>query len=94
MNVHAQISFRKKINLINRIDLFICLHIMFQISFQNSKGQKSYCKFLGVRSEVLLSIYVYSLNVLIVRLPCIFAICVQIYKSVFFVAVYCSSLKK
>ena len=23
---------------------------MFKISFQNSKGQKSYCKFLGVRS--------------------------------------------
>ena len=93
MNAHAQTSFRKK-NLINRIDLFICLHMMFQISFQNSTGQKSYCKFLGVRSEVLLSIYVYSLNVLIVRLPCIFAICVQINKSVFSVAVYCSSLKK
>ena len=44
-------------NLINRTDLFICLHIMFQISSQNSKGQKSYCKILGVRSELLLSIY-------------------------------------
>ena len=43
-------------NLINRTDLFICLHIMFQIPFQNSKGQKSYCKFLGVRSELLLCI--------------------------------------
>ena len=43
-------------NLINRTDLFIFLHIMFQISFQNSKGQKSYRKFLGVRSELLLSI--------------------------------------
>ena len=29
---------------------------MFEISFQNSKGQKSYCKFFGVRSELLLSI--------------------------------------
>ena len=27
-------------NLINRTDLFICLHIMFLISFRNSKGQK------------------------------------------------------
>ena len=45
-----------KANLINKTDLFICLHIMFQISFQNSKGQKSYCKLLGVRSELLLSI--------------------------------------
>ena len=44
-------------NLINRTDLFICLHIMFQIPFKNSKGQKSYCKFLGVRSELMLSIY-------------------------------------
>ena len=44
--------------LINRTDLFICLHIIFQIPFQNSKGQKSYCKFLGVLSELLLSIYV------------------------------------
>ena len=43
-------------NLINRTDLFICLHIMFQIPLENSKGQKSYCKFLGVRSELLLSI--------------------------------------
>ena len=43
-------------NLINRTDLLICLHIMFEISFQNSKGQKSYRKFLGVRSELLLSI--------------------------------------
>ena len=44
-------------NLINRTDLFFCLHIMFQISCQNSKGQKSYCKFLGVRSELLRGIY-------------------------------------
>ena len=43
-------------NLISRTDLFMCWHIMFQISFQNSKGQKSYRKFLGVRSELLLSI--------------------------------------
>ena len=43
-------------NLINRTDLCICLQITFQISFQNSKGQKRCCKFLGVRSELLLSI--------------------------------------
>ena len=42
--------------LIDRTDVLICLHIMFQISFQTSKGQKSYHKFLGVRSELLLSI--------------------------------------
>ena len=53
----ANLIWKANFNLINRTDLFICLHIMFQISFQNSKGQKSYCKFLGVRSELLLSIY-------------------------------------
>ena len=42
--------------LINRTDLCICLQIICQISFPNSKGQKSYRKFLGVRSELLLSI--------------------------------------
>ena len=46
----------KAFNLIDRTDLFICLHIMFQNSFQNSEGQKSYRKLLGVRSELLLSI--------------------------------------
>ena len=44
-------------NLINRTDLFVCLLIMYQISFQNSKGQKSYLTFWSVRSEHLLSIY-------------------------------------
>ena len=34
---------------------------MFQISYKNSKGQKSYRKFLGVRSELLLSIFVLNL---------------------------------
>ena len=43
-------------NLIIRTDLFLYLYIMFQIAFQNSKGQKSYRKFLGVQSELLLSI--------------------------------------
>ena len=43
-------------NLIIKTDLFICLHIMFQISFQHSKGEKGYRKFLGVRSELSLSI--------------------------------------
>ena len=47
-------------NLINRTELIICLHIMFQISFKNSKGQKRYCKFWGVRSELLLSNYVFA----------------------------------
>ena len=49
---------KANVNLVSRTDLYICLHIMFQISFQNSKVQKSYCKFLGVRSELLLSIYI------------------------------------
>ena len=56
----ANLVSKANFNLINRTDLFMCLHIMFQISFQNSKGQKSYCKFLGVRSELLLSIYLYN----------------------------------
>ena len=30
--------FESKFQSVNRTDLFICLHIMFQISFQNSKG--------------------------------------------------------
>ena len=54
----ANLVSKANLNLINRTDLFMCLHVMFQISFQNSKGQKSHCKFLGVRSELLLSIYV------------------------------------
>ena len=54
----ANLVSKANFNLINRTDLFIYLHIIFQISFRNSKGQKSYCKFLGVRSELLLSIYV------------------------------------
>ena len=52
-------------NLINRTDLFICLHIMLKISIQNSKAQKRYPKFLGVRSELLLSIIVISISVII-----------------------------
>ena len=52
----ANLISKANFNLIERTDLFICLHIMFQISFQNSKGQKSYRKFLGFRSELLLSI--------------------------------------
>ena len=58
----ANLDSKANFNLINRTDLFICLH-MFQISFQNSKGQKSYCMFLGVRSELLLSIYKIDLSV-------------------------------
>ena len=49
-------------NLLDRTDLSIRLHIMFQVSFQSSKGQKSYRKFLGVRSELLLSINVLIVN--------------------------------
>ena len=52
----ANLVSKANFNLINRFDLVICLHINFQISFQYSKGQKSYCKFLGVGSELLLSI--------------------------------------
>ena len=52
----ANLILKANSNLINRTDLFICLYLMFQISFQNSKGQKSYHKFLGVWSELLLSI--------------------------------------
>ena len=51
-NLVSKVNF----NLLDRTELFICLHIMLQISFQSSKGQKSYRKFLGVRSELLLSI--------------------------------------
>ena len=52
-NLISKVSF----NLLDRIDLFIRLHIIFQISFQSYKGQKSYRKFWGVRSELLLGIY-------------------------------------
>ena len=52
----ANLVSKANFNLINRTDFFICLHIKFQITLKNSKGQKSYCKFLGVRSELLLSI--------------------------------------
>ena len=52
-------------NLIDRTDLFIFLHIMFQISFQNSKGHKSYRMFLGVRSELLPSIYCFLTGILL-----------------------------
>ena len=52
----ANLISKANFNLINRTDLFICLHILFRISFQNCKGQKSHLKFLGVRSELLLSI--------------------------------------
>ena len=34
-------------NMINRTDVFICLHIMFQISFQNSKGLKTLLQGFG-----------------------------------------------
>ena len=55
----ANLISKANFNPINRTDLFICLRIMFQISFLNSKGQKSYRKFLGVWSELLLSIIVW-----------------------------------
>ena len=60
----ANLISKANFNVIDRTDLFICLHIMFQKSFQNSKGQKRYRKFLGVRSELLLSI------LLMVASPC------------------------
>ena len=52
----ANLISKANFNLINRTDLFICLHIMFKISFRNSKEQNSYRKFLGVGLELLLSI--------------------------------------
>ena len=52
----AKLTSKANFNLICRTDLFICLHIVFRISFINSKEQKSYRKFLGVRSELLLGI--------------------------------------
>ena len=58
----ANLISKANLSLMKRTDLFICLHIMFKISFQNSKGQKSYRKFLDVRSENLLSIYTYDLS--------------------------------
>ena len=63
----ANLISKANFNLIDRTDLFICLLIMFQISFQNSKGQKSYRKLLGVRSELLLSIYYKRLSIVVLR---------------------------
>ena len=45
-------------NLINRTDLFICFHIMFQISVRNSKAQKSYRKFFFVFGQNFCSVYI------------------------------------
>ena len=42
----ANLVSKANFNLINRTGLFICLHIMFQISFQNSKGQKSFAQYI------------------------------------------------
>ena len=70
----ANLILKENFNLINRVDLFICLHIMFQISFQNSQGQKVIACFLGVRSELLLSLYT-ALCLLVRRcahvMPCV-----------------------
>ena len=55
----ANLISKANFNLINRTDLFISLHIMFLISFRNSKEHESYRKFFGVRSELLLSIFVF-----------------------------------
>ena len=52
----ANLILKANFNLIDKTDLFICFYIVFQISFKNSKGQKIYRKFFGVRSELLLSI--------------------------------------
>ena len=52
----ANLISKANVSLLDRTELFIRLHIMFQISFQSSKGQKSYRKFFGVRSELLLSV--------------------------------------
>ena len=65
--VCANLISKANFNLINRTDLFICLHIMFQISFQNSKGHISYRKFLGVRSELLPSIIIIYYVVILIK---------------------------
>ena len=44
-------------NLINRTDLFICLHIMFKIPFQISKGQKVIASF-WVFGQNFCSVYI------------------------------------
>ena len=56
----ADLILQANLNLINRTDLFICLHMMLQISFQNSNGQNSYRKFLRVPSELLLSLLTFA----------------------------------
>ena len=52
----ANLILKANFDLINRTALFVCLLIIYQISLQNSKGQKRYRTFLGVQSELLLSI--------------------------------------
>ena len=58
----ANVISKAKFNLINRTDLSFCFHVVFQISFQNSKGQKGYRQSLCVRSELLLSIFIYFMG--------------------------------
>ena len=53
----ANLISKANFNLLDRADLFIRLHVMIQISFQSSKGQKCYRKFWGVRSELMVRIY-------------------------------------
>ena len=44
----ADLISRANFNLIYKTDLFISLHIMFQIPFKNSKGHKNYHKVWAV----------------------------------------------
>ena len=50
----ANLVSKANFNLINRTDLFAC---NVPNLIPDSRGQKSYCKFLGVQSELLLSIF-------------------------------------
>ena len=43
----ANLISKANFTLINRTDLCICLQIMFQIAFQNSKGQKKLSQVFG-----------------------------------------------
>ena len=53
----ANLILKANFNLINRTDLCIGLHIMFQNLIPEFLRVKKYRKFLGVRSDLLLYIY-------------------------------------
>ena len=67
----ANLISKANFNLLDRTDLFNRLHILFQISFQSSKGQKSYHKFFGVSLWVRLLFMSVCRTVYNQLLPCI-----------------------